>query len=185
MVYLVYIIVFLALLHFIYEGIIAPSLRLKLRFELFRLRDGLRLLKVDRPEDVSDQAFRALQEVINNSLRILHRADIATVWQAHRKIADDPKLARLRDNRVRVLRDELNDTTRQIYAQQTKLFALALLVNNGMLVLYLSPLALVAVFCILLGSVTGSVIRKLMDIVYIPENQIENVVPADHFAAVA
>ena len=184
MVYLIYILISLAFLHFIYEGIIAPSLRLKLRYELFRLRDGLRRLKVDEPETVTDQSFRALQEVINNSLKILHHADIVTVWQAHQKIARDPKLARMRDKRWRMLQEELNHITQPIYRRQTRLFALALLVNNGMLVLYLLPVVIVLLLCVLLGSVTGTVIRSLMDILYIPENQIDNVVPADQFVAV-
>jgi len=45
----------LAVYHFVYEGILAPSFRLKLRFELFELRDELRKLKISHAEDLRDE----------------------------------------------------------------------------------------------------------------------------------
>ena len=49
MEYIFFALVLVALYHFILEAILAPSARLKLRFELLALRDTLRNLKIPTP----------------------------------------------------------------------------------------------------------------------------------------
>jgi hypothetical protein len=46
---------FLALAHFIYESILAPSWRLSLRFRLFSLRDEVRALEADCRDGLDDE----------------------------------------------------------------------------------------------------------------------------------
>ncbi len=183
MVYLIYTILALAFLHFVYEGILVPSFRLKLRFELFKLRDQLRNLKANHSEVVPDDIFRSLQNGINNSLKLLPRTDVVTVLNAHRKIANDPKLSQLRDKQFRKFNENLNEHTRPIFEQCSRLFLLTVFVNNGMLALYLLPVFLFLLICLFIGSKALRSLTKFMDIVFMPENQVDNIIPADVFAA--
>lgn len=54
-----------AIYHFVYESIIAPNVRLELRFELFKLRDELRNIKLNRELSKEDnEVFSILDETI-------------------------------------------------------------------------------------------------------------------------
>jgi hypothetical protein len=60
MITAIVILISLAALHFVYESILAPSLRLSLRFTLFALRDEVRQLKIDCASSLSDNGTRAI-----------------------------------------------------------------------------------------------------------------------------
>jgi hypothetical protein len=47
----------LAVFHFVYESIWAPSFRLSLRFRLFVMRDEVRQLKIECAETLGDEHF--------------------------------------------------------------------------------------------------------------------------------
>src|ERR1035441_10315344 len=64
-----------ALLHFIWEGILAPSLRHNIRLDLFALRDNLRRLKINNPELPND-AFNTVQDGLNGAIKHLSDIDI-------------------------------------------------------------------------------------------------------------
>ncbi|MGH8330614.1 MAG: hypothetical protein ACRER3_22985, partial [Pseudomonas fluorescens] len=65
MTYAVLSFMFLAFVHFVFESILAPSFRLKLRFEIFALRDELRLLKIECESSLHDKHFEYLQSSLN------------------------------------------------------------------------------------------------------------------------
>lgn len=182
MLYLIYILIGLAFLHFVYEAILAPSFRLNLRFKLFAVRDDLRWLRAER--EIPDEIFRSLQNGLNNSIRLLPRTDLATVWRAHRVISRDPKLKSLRDKQWEALQTQLDETTRPLFKRCASLFVSALVVNNGMIVILLLPVAMLTVIGLSLGILTTVSIKSLMDVMLIPENQIDNVVPADYPATI-
>ena len=77
----------------------------------------------------------------------------------------------------------LTDSTHPIFATSAKLFALGLLVNNGMVAFYFLPLALAVVCSLLFGLLTSKVSRSLLDIIFLPENQLDKVIPKESFAA--
>jgi hypothetical protein len=62
---LVYIAFIVAMLHFIYEGIVAPAIRISLDHRLFELRDELRCIKIDRGGEFSDEAYEIVDDGIN------------------------------------------------------------------------------------------------------------------------
>ncbi len=75
-----YILLALAIIHFIYEGIIAPSMRLHYRYRLFTLRDELRFLKATHKDELPDEVFILLQNILNNSITLLHRVNFVAVY---------------------------------------------------------------------------------------------------------
>ena len=68
------------MMHFIYESIILPSIRLSLRFKLFALRDQLRRMVMQGT--ASDEVFRIQQSSINNAINMLSWADQAMISRA-------------------------------------------------------------------------------------------------------
>lgn len=94
---------FLALVHFIYESILAPSWRLRLRFRLFALRDELRALKGECRGLLDDEHFAYLQDSINTMIAMLHRYDVAAVAAAELRYRRDPEFRRCVEIRTAIL----------------------------------------------------------------------------------
>ena len=69
----------LAVFHFVYESILAPSLRLSLRFRLFALRDEARQLKIECVDSLNDAHCVFLQASINRDFKRISPAASAAV----------------------------------------------------------------------------------------------------------
>lgn len=165
--------VLLAICHFIYEGIIAPSLRLKLRFKLFALRDELRSLKVDHKHQLREKHFEYLQDSINSSIAMLPRFDIWTMITIIRKLESDKELGAKAQERRKILDDcNIPDITR-IREKSVGAAMEALLVNSGMWLFLLVP---VIVIFVLYKTVTN----KIKSIVVLPKPDLEKIAPNLH-----
>jgi len=145
MTYLIFTFGALVLLHFVYEGIIAPSLRLNLRFRLFQLRDELRMLKIRHGSDFDDKHFHYLQDGVNNLLSGLPRIDITLLVRVMNEIASDKQLKQRMDARAKILDDCKLDDARRLRKQSIEIVERALTINSGAWVLYVLPIALAAV----------------------------------------
>ncbi len=75
MIYAISILFWLAILHFIYEGIILPSIRLNLRYKLFVLRDELRSLRHEVAIVVGffQKIFSLVKDIVSLSENDLHK----------------------------------------------------------------------------------------------------------------
>jgi hypothetical protein len=111
MEYLFVVLIVFALYHFVYESILAPSERLKLRFELFELRDRLRALKVDHSDYLEDRHFHYLQDSLNSLICLLGRFDLATLSRIELEFQLDPELRRRSEMRTAILDDCQFDST--------------------------------------------------------------------------
>jgi hypothetical protein len=115
----------------VYESILAPSERLKLRFELFELRDRLRALKVEHSEYLEDRHFHYLQDSLNSLICLLGRFDLATLSRIEVEIQRDPALRRRSEIRAAILDDCQFDELRAIRKTSVRIAAKALLINSG------------------------------------------------------
>jgi hypothetical protein len=131
-----------AVLHFIYESIIAPSLRLKLRFELFALRDELRLLKIDCGHRLDDRLFDHLQASLNTLIRVLPRMDLTTLAAVKRELRTNPQVREQVEARSKVLDECGIPKLREIRSRSLQVAAKAFAVNGGGWGIYLLPLLL-------------------------------------------
>jgi len=146
MTYLIYAFVGFAFLHFIYEGIIAPSLRLEVRFKLFQLRDDLRMLKIEHAEKLDDRHFHYLQDSINNVIRGLPNFSLAMLYDLMERISKDRELKARLDARAKILDDCQIEQARKIREQGVRLVQQALSINSGGWWFYILPIV-VAVVC--------------------------------------
>jgi hypothetical protein len=157
------------LLHFVWESILAPSLRLNLRFELFALRDKLRNLKLSQP-NLTDEAFRSVEDGIHSSLRILYDIDIPLLLHCDALVKKDIKLQeRIAKRRALVVEANCPELNEIIVSVRKKVEAAACF-NSGGWFLYLVPIAFV-VFCF------RRMFSPIVSLLYIPQSELERFVP--------
>ncbi len=130
-----YVVIFLfvvAAWHAIYEGIVAPTIRVRLRFYMFEIRDELRLLRLRSQEALDDKrvsAFQLMEESINNVIKLMARITLTEVLSARNHVANDPTLRASVDERIRFL--DSFDELKVLQFRSAQIFAAALAVNSG------------------------------------------------------
>jgi hypothetical protein len=142
MIELLFIICIVAMCHFIYESILAPSFRLRLRFKLFELRDELRNLKIDCQGSLDNKHFNFLQDSINSLIFVLFRVDMSLFISAQNSYQNDKEFRRNADERANILDDCQIAAAREIRRKSLWVLLLALIVNSGMLVVLSLPVTL-------------------------------------------
>lgn len=161
--------VILGFIHFLYDGIILPSIRLRLRFGLFRLRDDLRALKLSKGEELPDEVFHYIQDSINNAINMLPRVDVVTAFRLTRLLDQDKEFARLLEERKALIENCSVEEAKQIHTKVRDVIPQALVVNNLMLLMYLVPIFILAV----LGRHAWNALK---DSVSAPENRVASFV---------
>lgn len=81
-----------ALWHFLYEGILAPSRRFKVRLELFSLRDDIRTRLVDDCDAANDPAFLKIHDSINTAISLCSSISPGLFVEVQRALDSDPEL---------------------------------------------------------------------------------------------
>jgi hypothetical protein len=136
-------VVFVSILHFIYEGIWLPSFRLSKRYELFALRDRLRALRTKAPDELDRLAYLYLQDSLNVSVNYLSQFDFACAIQAKRFLKENPSIKKKSENRYKVINSCSNEEFQSIFNKALKIATVVFLANNLAILLYLSPLILI------------------------------------------
>jgi hypothetical protein len=142
MSYLIAALLAAAFLHLLFESIIAPSIRMKLRFELFSLRDDLRALKAESGSSLSDRQFECLQESLNALIAVLRRFDGATLMAVEQELRRNPLLRTQVEARARILDGCTSRRARAIRARSVQIATTALAVNSGGWFIYVLPVVL-------------------------------------------
>lgn len=178
MYYCIVILIAIAILHFVYESIIAPSLRLELRFDLFKLRDEVRLLKIENSDVASEASefverhFCELQDSINSLIFILSRFDLVTVCAISEAIDRDVELKQRVEARARMLDDCLLPKVLAIRSKQLRIATKALAVNSGPMLLWLAlPVSLFVGY--------QAVRSKIKSSLTVPGTDLKRFIPAE------
>jgi hypothetical protein len=177
--YLLVMLLVVALYHFIYESILAPSMRLKLRFELFVLRDRVRKLKIENSEYFKDKHFHYLQDSLNNLIALLARFDCATLVRIESEMKRHPELRKRAEERSRTLDDCDLEEVRVIRYESLKLASTALVVNSGGWLIYILPPLAVAAAWFGLSSSVSSFKRRIKAVMAIPQSDMKKVAPEE------
>lgn len=134
---------FLALFHFIYEGILAPTMRLKLRHELFELRDSLHKIKLDQLSESDQEIVATIDISINNIIDRMTHINMINIIRMHNEYEKDQAFRKILDDFRNKLAASHNDGIKNIDKELTVSIGKALVANNGALLLYLLPIFLV------------------------------------------
>jgi len=133
----------LVIWHLVWDGIIAPSERFRLRYELFALRDRLISLDIDEPMDT--ELFDHLHGAVNNAISVLPNITFSALYRAVIRLHRDEALQK-RIRRRRELLDACDhDVVREIDRELTQNMRIALGLNTGGWLPYIVPFAIVMV----------------------------------------
>ena len=134
-------IVFLAMAHFVYEGILAPSIRLRLRYRIFEQRDRLRELKIVR-DDVSPEIFHAIHDSINTAVELIHAINFSVVCQLDSVLKKNPGLREQIDRRKELLDRCCVDEIKSIRSRTSTIIGEALIANTLGTVIWMIPVVI-------------------------------------------
>jgi hypothetical protein len=146
MVTLFLILLCLALIHFVYEGIILPSLRCKYRYDLFHLRDELRSMKRHRSDDISDEVFLLVQDGVNTSIKFLHAVNVVEAIRWGPMAMSDPDIMRRVRNSTNIVNGCRVNRVKEIDDEAIRIFARVAIYNSGGMLVYLVPIVVLAVW---------------------------------------
>lgn len=161
----------LAFGHFIYEGIIAPSLRMKLRNDMFELRDELRHLHTNN-DRCTREAFDIAHAGINQYINRLHGVTIGLMLE-FREAYRDTNFREEVERRKKTLDACESPELKSICSRANSKIESAFLINTGMLFLYVVPLALAA---LCLSAVTSKIHRFSVRLLATPEARTDKLV---------
>ena len=162
-VFLFWAVAILAFLHFIWDGLIAPVLRLRIRFELFEIRDKIRSEKIVNMADPDSLEF--FERAINSAIYIVHNfglIDYLIMTMAFKKESVSEELNSI----------EMPDCLVDDMSKAQSLVNSALGVNSLMLFFYLVPVLLY--FFVQLGN-----FKKL---IFRPVEELEHYFPKSRYA---
>lgn len=131
-----------AVLHFVYESIVAPSLRLELRLALIRLANEVRRLKIqnsaaaDEQSEIVERQLDELQDSIDSLACILFKFDLVTIHAISKEIDRDAGLKRRVEARARILDDCVLPEVQALRREQIRIATKALAVNSGPMLLW-------------------------------------------------
>lgn len=132
----------LAMLHFIYEGIVMPSIRLSIRHRFFALRDQLRDLKFEHGDDIGDYVFNMIDEGLSNNISNLHNINFYVIGKINNHIDADESLRSFIVGRMKLIEDCKVDEVKKITSKSRQYLLNAALVNSGAWFVYLLPIAI-------------------------------------------
>ncbi|HEV7398279.1 MAG TPA: hypothetical protein VGN86_17335 [Pyrinomonadaceae bacterium] len=162
----------LTLIHFVYEGILAPSFRARLRLNLFSLRDKLRKLKMERREELSDEVFLDLQASINFAATRLSKVDLVLLMNARRAFEQDEHLRKRAEHRNALFEACPIEELHTIRHEYFDILDDALAINSGGWMPYLIPILV----GLLLKESANGLIKKVFSL---SDKDIDRIAPPD------
>lgn len=136
--------IILVIWHFIYQAILLPTLRLRLRFELFKIRDKVRKLKIDEKEVFSDEAYYFTENSVNSLLQNLHFIEFSTLVEAKKFFNSNKKASERIEKIEEVFSNCASNKVSEIHNDISTVFILTLFANSGSWIIYIVPIVLIA-----------------------------------------
>ena len=157
----IWILLAVAGLHYIYEGIILPVIRLHFRYRLFAIRDQVRRLQDDR---ISDQLYQYMQENVNNAIALLPRITFSFIKDSENYLKENPNLSNRIERRAQAFVECEAEVVRDIHYNTYKIVLLALGANCLGLIAYILPIFFI-------GIAIAKIKETVKRIISVPENE--------------
>jgi len=124
---------------YLYESVLAPFLRYRIRFKMFEQRDEIRNAKIEFPESIDDKTFAIIEDSINAAIALCANTPSPTqIWTEQEFTCIEREIWQ-RIHQVKI-RDDNNVI--QTWKAMHELVIWTLIVNRGMLLICLAPLIL-------------------------------------------
>jgi hypothetical protein len=137
-IFLFFFCILAAVYHLMWESLIAPTFRMKFRFELFMLRDKVRLYQCEETTSEPDRSVAEdVESMINHAIQLLHTATISSIQSARKELSENRDLKKRIEKRHASI--EANVEMKAISSRVTDLVASGFIVNSGGWFIYLIP----------------------------------------------
>ncbi len=162
-----------AVIHYLYESILLPTIRVQQRFNLFKLRDELRTLMIEQKSTLNPVMYQYLQSSINGTISSLHKIDLLGIYNYYIAEREHPEIT----EKVRIRQEEMenyqNDSFQSLRKKQIEIVKVTLFANMGLFCFLMIPIALlclaiktikekICLYIFQLASISESVGEKLL-----------------------
>lgn len=173
---------FLSLFHFVYDGIILPSVRMNLRNQLFLERDKLREMLIQNGIAKTDtEFFDFLHDGINFYLNRLHILNIVFYYSYYKEIVKNEELRGIIEKRSQLADHSNNKELKKIYNSVNLVLSKAFVFNALTFTLVLFPVALIVLILKTVIRIFSMPIRGLLSVSFL--QPIKNFVSMPNQAA--
>jgi hypothetical protein len=156
MSYLILAMMLMALWHWVYESLVAPSLRQSLRLELWWLHQELLDLVAAEADASRHEPLQMLGESVCVLDLLLEKFDAVTVASVAVELRRDPALRARAEARGRILDGSASAVVRRVRQRTLDVAARAVVINSGGWCIFIVPFALVHVGMRRLGRVIAA-----------------------------
>jgi len=162
-----------AVWHFVYECIIAPSIRLNLRNRLFALRDELRQAKIDGISKEDEKAFWFIHKGINTFLNRLPSLTIDVMFELDAEYERDESVKRSLDEKIATVEKCKDFRIRKVFDEANKILDNAIITNAGGWFIYVIPVAIVFL-------TMGKLSKFTAELIVSPTKNVDQFIPCVH-----
>ena len=135
---LIVVLAVLGLVHWVYEGTVAPSLRLSLKFDLFAIRDEARRLERASEDPVDRAAGRALCHVVDRAMAGLDVLTIPWLFKLFRAAKTSPQVREDVAREADLVSGLGSKSSIQLFGRSIIVITKAAVINSAMLLFYFS-----------------------------------------------
>lgn len=150
----------------------APSIRTHTRFELFRVRDELRMMRIKLGDDMPLWTFNHMQHFINAAIYKMHRIDLLVLRDAEKEIKSNPALAKVINNHAEKLEREIKESgIRELYELRSTVYrviGLAFVANCGGWIIYVLPI-------VIAFGVLDKIKNTIKEFLYLPVGALDKI----------
>lgn len=136
---LIIILLIFSVLVFVYYGIIVPSVRLALRYELFEIRDHVRDMHCVDSQEISSEHFDVIHSFVNNAIKTIPFIDICSFIKMADDMQKDISLQKHIKKQIARLEECDSSKFKDLTIRTSKCVKRALVVNSGLSLVYLLP----------------------------------------------
>ncbi len=158
MIILFYILIILAIWHFVYEAILVPSIRWNLRNELFVLRDRLRNVVIEK-QKYDKNVFDLVHSGLNNYINRLHHLDFWFELKLREILKNNSKIRTEVEQNLQRIEESKNQEIKAVFEQTKGIFWRVFIANMGGLLFYWIPILLVVIF---LRKISRAIVRTIL-----------------------
>lgn len=176
MVTIFYYAILLAILHFIYESIVLPTLRLKLRFKLFELRDSLYRMAIEDKINSNDKNFEHIEKSIDNTIRHLPYMTFSTVYEAGVFYKNNPEIKKEVEKKIDAIENIKNEALKNIHHKCIQYSINSLLLNSASWIIYVLPILIIYKILKSLGLSIFKIGKTIQSLTVTPQHQFEKLV---------
>ncbi len=158
-----FILFLLIIIHLLYQEVFLHTLRLKLKYDFYGLRDQLRQLRQEPRGKLGNKQYKLLEDMINNSIKYISNFRLGNFIRVIKMVNNDPDIIRKIDQDIVELDKCKLIEFNRILIETTKTTGLAFCVNNAMLLFYMLPIIIMLFLAILVKKGFSKILSKCTD----------------------